>query len=125
MKWDLINNNDMAKKVTVRTTAAPFKVRVKVEPVAWRNGRVLKYRGAVVVTDSKRHSRQIGGDPAETKLKAMENLKRELATFQASTVRAISYTNLVIEFMTIGRMIELPTDEELERYIECCNQMNK
>lgn len=115
----------MAKKVTVRTTAAPFKVYVKVEPVAWRNGKVLKYRGAVVVTDSKKQSRQIGGDPAETKLKAMENLKRELATFQASVVRAISYTNLVIDFMTIGRMTELPTDEELERYIESCNQMNK
>lgn len=125
MNWDFKNISDMAKKVTVRTTAAPFKVYVKVEPVAWRNGKVLKYRGAVVVTDSKKQSRQIGGDPAETKLKAMENLKRELATFQASTVRAISYTNLVIEFMTIGRMTELPTEEELERYIESYNQMNK
>lgn len=114
----------MAKKVTVRTTAAPFKVYIKAEPVAWRNGKVLKYRAAAVVTDSRKQTRQIGGDPAETKIKAVENLKRELATFQASVVKAISWTNLVIEFMTIGRMAELPTNEELERYIESCNQMD-
>ena len=112
----------MAKKVTVRTTAAPFKVYIKAEPVAWRNGKVLKYRAAVVVTDSKKQSRQIGGDPAETKIKAVENLRRELATFQASVGRAISYTNIVLEFMTIGKMTELPTEDDIESYIKLCNQ---
>lgn len=115
----------MAKKVTVRTTAAPFKVYIKAEPVAWRNGKVLKYRAAAVVTDSRKQTRQIGGDPAETKIKAVENLKRELATFQASVVKAISWTNLTLEFMTLGRIDEIPGEEALESYIAACNSIEE
>ena len=112
----------MAKKVTVRTTAAPFKVRVKVEPVAWRNGKVLKYRGAVVVTDSKKQSRQIGGDPAESKTKAIENLRRELATFAASVQKGIQYTNALIDYRYVTGMPDIPTTEQLDEYTKACEK---
>ena len=112
----------MAKKVIVRTTAAPFKVRVKVEPVAWRNGKVLKYKGAVVVTDSKKQSRQIGGDPAESKTKAIENLRRELATFAASVQKGIQYINALIDYRYITGMPDIPTTEQLDEYIKACEK---
>ena len=89
----------MVKKTPaiVRTTAAPFKVSVKVDPVAWSRGKVTKYRASVVVRDNKKQSRQVGGDPAETKAKAVENLRRELATFAASIQKGVQYTNAVID----------------------------
>ena len=83
----------MVKKIPaiVRTTAAPFKVSVKVDPVAWSRGKVTKYRASVVVRDNKKQSRQVGGDPAETKAKAVENLKAEVTDLQEqiSTIRRL------------------------------------
>ena len=112
----------MVKKIPaiVRTTAAPFKVSVKVDPVAWSRGKVTKYRASVVVRDNKKQSRQVGGDPAETKTKAVENLRRELATFAASIQKGVQYTNAVIDCMYINGSREVPTDSELEDYIKAC-----
>lgn len=114
----------MVKKTPaiVRTTAAPFKVSVKVDPVAWSRGKVTKYRASVVVRDNKKQSRQVGGDPAETKTKAVENLRRELATFAASIQKGVQYTNAVIDCMYINGNKEVPTDSELEDYIKACEK---
>ena len=114
----------MVKKTPaiVRTTAAPFKVSVKVDPVAWSRGKVTKYRASVVVRDNKKQSRQVGGDPAETKAKAVENLRRELATFAASIQKGVQYTNAVIDYMYINGSKEVPTDSELEDYIKACEK---
>lgn len=114
----------MAKKTpaTVRTTAAPFKVSVKVDPVAWSRGKVTKYRASVVVRDNKKQSRQVGGDPAETKAKAVENLRRELATFAASIQKGVQYTNAVIDYMYINSSSEIPSEAELDKYIKACEK---
>ena len=114
----------MAKKTpaTVRTTAAPFKVSVKVDPVAWSRGKVTKYRASVVVRDNKKQSRQVGGDPAETKTKAVENLRRELATFAASIQKGVQYTNAVIDYMYINSSSEIPSEAELDKYIKACEK---
>ena len=114
----------MVKKTPaiVRTTAAPFKVSVKVDPVAWSRGKVTKYRASVVVRDNKKQSRQVGGDPAETKAKAVENLRRELATFAASIQKGVQYANAVIDYMYINGSKEVPTDSELEDYIKACEK---
>ena len=112
----------MVKKTPaiVRTTAAPFKVSVKVDPVAWSRGKVTKYRASVVVRDNKKQSRQVGGDPAETKAKAVENLRRELATFAASIQKGVQYTNAVIDYMYINSSSEIPSEAELDKYIKAC-----
>ena len=114
----------MAKKTPaiVRTTAAPFKVSVKVDPVAWSRGKVTKYRASVVVRDNKKQSRQVGGDPAETKAKAVENLRRELATFAASIQKGVQYTNAVIDYMYINSSSEIPSEAELDKYIKACEK---
>ena len=114
----------MTKKTpaTVRTTAAPFKVSVKVDPVAWSRGKVTKYRASVVVRDNKKQSRQVGGDPAETKTKAVENLRRELATFAASIQKGVQYTNAVIDYMYINSSSEIPSEAELDKYIKACEK---
>ena len=114
----------MVKKTPaiVRTTAAPFKVSIKVEPVAWSRGRVLKYRASVVVKDSKKQSRQVGGDPAENKTKAIENLRRELATFAASVQKGIQYTNALIDYRYVTGMPDIPTTEQLDEYIKACEK---
>ena len=114
----------MVKKTPaiVRTTAAPFKVSVKVDPVAWSRGKVTKYRASVVVRDNKKQSRQVGGDPAETKTKAVENLRRELATFAASIQKGVQYTNAVIDYMYINSSSEIPSEAELDKYIKACEK---
>ena len=114
----------MAKKTPAiaRTTAAPFKVSVKVEAVAWRRGKVTKYRASVVGRDNKQQARQVGGNAAETKTKAVENLRRELATFAASIQKGVQYTNAVIDCMYINGNREVPTDSELEDYIKACEK---
>ena len=114
----------MAKKTPaiVRTTAAPFKVSVKVDPVAWSRGKVTKYRASVVVRDNNKQSRQVGGDPAETKTKAVENLRRELATFAASIQKGVQYTNAVIDYMYINSSSEIPSEAELDKYIKACEK---
>ena len=114
----------MVKKTPaiVRTTAAPFKVSVRVDPVAWSRGKVTKYRASVVVRDNKKQSRQVGGDPAETKTKAVENLRRELATFAASIQKGVQYTNAVIDYMYINSSSEIPSEAELDKYIKACEK---
>ena len=114
----------MVKKTPaiVRTTAAPFKVSVRVDPVAWSRGKVTKYRASVVVRDNKKQSRQVGGDPAETKAKAVENLRRELATFAASIQKGVQYTNAVIDYMYINSSSEIPSEAELDKYIKACEK---
>lgn len=115
----------MAKKKYVRTTAMPMKVSIKCEPVAWARERTLKYRASVVVTDSKKQTRQIGGDPAENVYKAVENLRKELATFLSSVNAAVVHTDAVIDLMFTGGRKELPSDEEVEEYKELCRKLEE
>ena len=117
----------MVKKIPaiVRTTAAPFKVSVKVDPVAWSRGKVTKYRASVVVRDNKKQSRQVGGDPAENVYKAVENLRKELATFLSSVNAAVPHTNSVLEYMFMNKLKSLPSDEEIEKYKEICSKMEE
>ena len=117
----------MVKKIPaiVRTTAAPFKVSVKVDPGAWSRGKVTKYRASVVVRDNKKQSRQVGGDPAENVYKAVENLRKELATFLSSVNAAVPHTNSVLEYMFMNKLKSLPSDEEIEKYKEICSKMEE
>lgn len=115
----------MGKKKYVRTTAMPLKVSIKCEPVAWAGEKILKYRAAVVMTDSKKQTRQIGGDPAENVYKAVENLRKELATFMSSLNAAVPHTNSVMEYMFMNRLKSLPSDEEIEKYKEICRKMEE
>lgn len=115
----------MGKKKYVRTTAIPLKVSIKCEPVAWAGEKILKYRAAVVVTDTRKRSRQIGGDPAENVYKAVENLRKELATFLSSINAAVPHTNSVLEYMFMNKLKSLPSDEEIEKYKEICSKMEE
>ena len=64
-------------------------VIIRIDPVAWSSGKVMKYRAMSMLLNGKNPKKCIYGDPMPNKPAALDSLFRECKLFQETAEKSI------------------------------------